>query len=205
MAEEKIIGTDQRISPNLNQLSKSIDQVGAKNPIDMLLTEGGEGFYQYVDWLGLAKDDNLVVLSSLHHYYYDADEMNNVKTLVNLKELNQIKQVENLLNTCLHILPTKSNFIGCFVNGRKTNRYALKQSSSPVDKEKDIEATENSIVSKFPLMNMLYSFMDSKINTFMSRTSVSSLLEDHGFTVINMTEVNGLTFFLSQKNGRAYN
>jgi hypothetical protein len=205
MVEETCIIENQKRGIKLSQRNNSTGSVATKKAVDMLVTEGGEGFYKYVDLIGLAKDDNMVVLSSQHHYYYDAEEMNNVMTLVNLKELNQIKQVKDLFNTCLLILPKNSNFIGCFVNNSKTNRYSLKPASSSGEIKRSTEAIENSIVSRFPFMNRLYSFLDSKTNTYMSKRSVSLLLEDYGFKVIDMTDHNGRTFFYSQKIGETYN
>jgi hypothetical protein len=43
--------------------------------------------------------------------------------------------------------------------------------------------------------------MDLKTNTYMSEASVTSLLKDYGFKVVDMTETNGLTFFHSRKVG----
>jgi hypothetical protein len=47
--------------------------------------------------------------------------------------------------------------------------------------------------------------MDSKTNNYLSEERVSSMLGVHGFKVIDMKEVNGLTFFHSQKVGIALN
>jgi hypothetical protein len=52
---------------------------------------------------------------------------------------------------------------------------------------------------------MLYSIMDLKTNSYMSKRSVSFLLKSYGFKVMDMTEMNGLTFFYSQKTGNTYN
>ena len=85
MAEKTDIQVDQSRNRDLNPLDSPIDSKGTNQAINILINEGGESFYKYVDWLGLANDPDLVVLSSLHHYYYDADEMNKVKTVINLK------------------------------------------------------------------------------------------------------------------------
>jgi hypothetical protein len=175
------------------------------DPIDILLTEGGENFYNYVNWLGLAKDPNLVVLSSLHHYYYDAEEMNKITTVINLKELNQIRQIKNFLHSSFHVLPHKSNFIGCFVDNNKTNPYELRINSSSNQNKRSVDAIENGIVSQIPFVNMLFGLMDSKINNYLSKRGVSLLLESYGFKVIDMTELNGLTYFHSQKVRSDYN
>jgi hypothetical protein len=170
------------------------------NPVfEILAAEGCEDFINYIEWLGLAKDPNLVVLSSIYHYYYDAEEMNNVKNVINLKKLNQIKQINSFLHTIFHILPHKSNFIGCFVDNKKINAFALKTNSSSYHNTKSFDDIENGIVSRIPFLNMLYSLMDSKTNRYMSARTVTLMLEDHGFKVLDMTELNGLTYFCAQK------
>lgn len=194
-----------RIRTNLNLPGSSIDAVGINEAMDILIAEGGAGFYNYVDWRGLSKDTNLIVLSSHHNYFYGAEEMSNVKTVINLKELNQIKRIKSILQSYLHFLPQRSNFVGCFVDNEKINGYVLRKSSSSFDNKKSFDAIENSIVSKIPFINMLYSIMDSRTNSYMSKRSVTSLLDDYGFKVMDMTEFNGLTFFHSQKIGNTYN
>jgi hypothetical protein len=177
----------------------SIDSIENSPVFRILAAEGCENFVNYMERLGLARDANLVVLSSQHYYYYDAEEMKNVSTVINLKELNQIKQIKSFLHSIFHILPQKSNFIGCFVDNKKINGYVLRNNSSSNHHTGSYNDIENGIVSRFPFLNMLYSLMDSKTNNYMSGKSVSLLLEDHGFKVIDMTEINGLTYFHSQK------
>ena len=63
------IMVNQKIRTNLSLLSNPIGLRRTNEAIDILLAEGGESFYNYVDWLGLVKDPDLVVLSSVHHYY----------------------------------------------------------------------------------------------------------------------------------------
>jgi hypothetical protein len=190
---------------NLNLPGRSGDFAVASEAVDKLITEGGESFYDYVAELGLVKDSNLIVLSSLHNYFYDADEMNDAKTVINLKELNQIKQLKSLLYSHLHLLPPKCNFVGCFVNNEKVERYALRNHTHPGEKILNNDDLELGIVSRFPLVNMLYSMMDLKTNMFMSERSVTLLLRVNGFKVLDMTDLNGLTFFHAQKVDETFN
>jgi hypothetical protein len=196
---------NQREITNLSFPLTSIDKAVSNEAIDNLIIEVGENFYNYVNRIGLAKDPNLIVLSSRHDYYYDAEEMNNIKTVINLKELNQIKQINSLLQSCMHLLPKGCNFVGYFVNNKKSKRYILRNSSDSYENKKNLEAIELGIISRFPFINKLYSIMDSKTSTYMSERSVALLLILHGFKVIDMTECNGLTFFHSQKVGLALN
>lgn len=184
---------------------RSADFNLASEAVANLITEGGENFYKYVDGIGLAKESNLIVLSSKHNYYYDCEEMNNAKTVIILKELNRIKQVKSILHSHLHYLPQRCNFVGCFVNNRKIERYALRNCSCFTEETKNSDELELGIVSKFPFINMMYSIMDLKTNTYMSERSVTLMLRVHGFKVMDMTESNGLTFFHSQKVEETFN
>jgi hypothetical protein len=190
---------NQRINTLINLGGTSIDLVRNSPGFEILSAEAAENFMDYVEMLGLAKDPNLVVLSSLRHYYYDAEEMINVNTVVNLKELNQIKQIKDFFHSIFHILPANCNFIGCFVDNKKQSSFILGNSPSDDHYKRNSDAIENGIASRSPFLNMIYSMIDSKTNKYMSERSVSILLEDHGFRVLDMTELNGLTYFLAQR------
>jgi len=65
--------------------------------------------------------------------------------------------------------------------------------------KKDFDPIESGIVSSVPFINRLYSIMDSRTNTFMSQSSISFLLEDYGFRILDMTEQEELIYFQAQK------
>ena len=131
--------------------------------------------------------------------------MNNAKTVVNLKELNRIKEIKSFLHSHLHFLPQRCNFLGCFVNNRKIERYTLRINLTAEKKVRNSDDVELGIVSRFPFINMLYSIMDSKTDAYMSENSVTLMLRVHGFKIMEMKEVNGLTYFHSQKAGACNN
>ncbi len=96
------------------------------NPIlENILTEGGNDFYQYMTWIGLDKEPNIMVLSSMHHYYYDHNDLKGIRTLVNIKKLNQIKHLESFLHTLYRIMPSKAYFVGCFKSNNHHGREFL--------------------------------------------------------------------------------
>ena len=150
------------------------------NPLlENILSEGGNDFYHYVSWIGLDKEPNLMVLSSMHHYYYDHDDLKGIRTLVNIKKLNQIKHLESFLHTLYRIMPSKAYFVGCF----KSNNHHVK--GIPIYQS-----------GKF--LNGLINFFDSDGNRNISKKSAAKLLENHGFKVFDITDINGLTYFWSQ-------
>ena len=205
MADKTGIIPIQSAATYLSIPANQRDLAAARKAKDTLITEGGVNFYNYIRKLGLEKDPGIVVISSLHHFYYDADDMNKVKTLVNVTELNNIKSVANFLHTCYQIMPQQSNLIGCFVDNKKIPRYKLRSSSSSNFDKRDFDAVENGIVSRVPFINRLYSMLDSKTNTYISQSSISFLLEDYGFKVLDMTELDERIYFQAKKARPAYN
>jgi hypothetical protein len=194
---------DQMIAANMFQKRFSFDKNGRTPVFDNLVNERCEYFFTYLDFVGLANASNLVVLSSNHHYFYDADELKDVKTVVNLKPLNHIKDIRNLLHNIFHLLPQKSNFVGCFINNKKQSVFYDKNNNLQTLLSGGTDTYENGIESRIPLINRMYSFMDFRTNRYMSSRTVSLLLEESGLKVLNMTEINGLTYFYAQKAQRS--
>lgn len=194
----RIIKSDPAFSPH------SIDLTVSSQAVDDLIMEGGQDFYNYVNKLGLAKS-NMIVLSSKHHYYYDADEIKRAKTFVHLKELNLIKQIRNLLGSYMLTLPENCSFVGSFINNEKFGRYALRNRLSVPESRKNSENAGLDIVSANPFINMMYNLMDRKTNTYMTEKIVTEMLGEYNFEVLDMTEHNERTYFHSRKVVRSYN
>ena len=147
-----------------------------------LISEGGENFFNYLKHLDLAKENNIMVLSSNHHYYYDSSDLQDIRTLVNLKKLNLIKNLDRFLHILFRILPSNANFIGCFSESNYRNNIGL-IFNQPAK-----------------LLSKIINFLDSRIDHDMNKDDVSKIFELHGFKVVDMTEINGQTFFRTRKN-----
>ena len=174
--ERQVKNTGNRIRTNSNK-SKNLPAKArnSKNP-DRLTGEVDENLLNYLNWHGLADEDNLLVLSSKLHYYYDYEELKEVTTLINLRKLNLVTHLDDFLGTLYNGLSPKTNFIGCFTD-RKTQKGV-------------------STVSR--LYKRFLNFLDAKIDFEIDGKDVSRLLESHGFKVMDMTEINGLTYFRTQ-------
>jgi F0F1-type ATP synthase gamma subunit len=196
--KEPIMASQQVItSPGL--LNIQSDLSGNHETIDKLIAEGGESLYNYVKWLGLTKDPNLIVLPSVHHYYFDNNDFKNINTLVNLKQLNQIKDIAGFFQSIIKIIPSNSNFIGCFLDNKTQYRNANKNTLSQYQLNHRVDPFENGITSRSNFLNTAYNYMDSKTNRYLTKKNVSTLLNKQGFKVLDMKELNGLTYFHTQK------
>ncbi len=147
--------------------------------VETVLSEGGEDFSTYLKLTGLAGESNLMVLSSMHHYYYDYSDLKGIRTLINLKELNQVNHLESFLHTLYRILPCQANFVGCFTDCNNN-------------------VSKKSFLKPARLFKGLVGIFDSAVTRPLSETRVTKLLEDHGFKVIDLTDINGRTYFRAQ-------
>lgn len=157
---------------------------GFSPDIITLISEGGFDFFRYIKGLGVSKENNLIVLSSKHHYYYDESDLKSVRVLVNLKKLNMIKHLDLFLNSLVRILPQDATFIGYFAENK---------------------AEKKNIFHPERLMNLISRFenlLDSKTSASMDRDEVSEMLEKNGFSIVDMTSMNGHTYFYSQYTRR---
>jgi hypothetical protein len=145
-----------------------------------MIAEDGDNFFRYLKDLGLTRENNLVVLSSRHHYFYDENELKNVTTLINLRKLNRIKYLDEFLYTLVQVLPPDTKFLGCFSD------FAVSEKS------------ETSFVRPIKRLKLKISSLYSGNEKMLNRTRVSEILESFGFKIIDMTDMNGLTYFCAQ-------
>jgi len=191
---------NRRIKRNQSILSNPAEISSNRvEAINNLIVEGGDSFYNYVDWIGLLKDPDLVVLSSVHHYFFENEDLKNTKTIINLKQLNLIKEIDLFFHSIFNIASPKSNFIGCFHDNETQYEDSINNILSQYNAINNIDPFENGIKSKNGFLNMVYNFLDSKTDRYLTKSKVSSLLNRQGFQVIDMTKLNGLTYFHSQK------
>ncbi|MFZ0282581.1 MAG: hypothetical protein WAL29_13095 [Bacteroidales bacterium] len=174
------VDTNQFINSNIGESAVAVDENQINPVFDNLAAEGGENFFHYINWLGLARDPNMMILSSIHHYYYDFNELNGIRTLINLKPLNQINHIDNFLNNVFRVLPLKANFVGCFKDNKIHSGMALP------------------FYQSFRFLNSLINIIDSKTDRFMARKDVIKLLESNEFRITDMTEISNVTYFCAQ-------
>lgn len=174
------IYTDRKVRANFNETRISGEKTKTNPVIDNLVKEGGENFFLYIDWHGLANESNMLVLPARKHYYYESGDLKSITTLINLKSLNLIKHLDSFLNNVCISLSPKTNFIGCFTD-RKSHNW-------------------KGFISR--IYKGLINFLDSTIDMDIDKNDALRLLETHGFKVIDMTEINGLTYFRAQNLNR---
>jgi hypothetical protein len=141
-----------------------------------LTAEGGVTFFKYLKSFDLFREPELLILSPNIHFYYDEEDLKDIRTFILLRKLNLIKDLDTFLDTLSHILPGNVNFVGCF-SDNKTLKW-------------------NGFVTS--ISNKITNILDSKTDHFLDKKDVSELLAKHGFKIIDMTEMDELILFYSQ-------
>jgi hypothetical protein len=157
-----------------------------------------ENFSNYLGKLNMGKDRNMMVLSA-NHYYYEAEELKSVRVLVNLKQLNDIKQVRDFLSSVFSVLPEHSYFIGCFFDNKKQSNLFSNPHGHRLNITGQSDAEESRISSRIPFLNMIYSLIGFKTNRYLTKTTVNSHLEEAALKLLDATEIEELTYFCAQK------
>lgn len=185
---------------SMNNVRSSLTAKSRLNGLFAELTAGvRQDLIAYLDEKGLSNDTSMLVIPSTRHYFYDAEDMKGVKTMVNLKPLNYVKEIRDFLRKVSGLMPHDSNFVGCFTDNKLQNGFSDKYSNLPRDFSEKAEAYENGIESRIPFINRMYSFIDLKTNRYLTRRTVTTLLEECGLQIVEMTDLNGLTYFHTRK------
>ena len=157
-----------------------LPEISSINPVlENIRSEAGTDLIQYLQILQLEKETSLMALSSRHHYYYESDELKSIKMLVNLKKLNNIKSLGSFLQTVVRVLPQEAIFIGYFKNDTG-NRSVFSFNQT----------------TKF--FNGLVNYFDSRTDRSLTKGDVSRLLEEFKLKVVDLTDINGMTYFCSR-------
>jgi len=158
-----------------------------------------EDFITFFDRVGLEVESGLLVLPHRNHYFYDFEEVKRVTTIVSLMKLNHIRELRGFVSKLSELLHYQANFVGCFADNKTRNRFSLKYDNFSGQPSEIPESYEIGIESRIPFVNRIYNLIDAKTDRSLTRETVTGLLNDFGFKVMNMTEQNRVTYFYSRK------
>lgn len=190
---------DQMNAPFFGINQRSIIGAEKSGTSDFIGLVNEDNLVEYMEWLGVRNDPNTLVLSGKNHFYYESEELKHINTIINLKDLNQVKQIKNYIETVHYILKDRGNFIGYFTDNTKKSLFKSFFNSY------DSDSIEKGTVMWGPFFDMINDLMYSGSGKYLSNKSVRQLLEENGFRVSDMSELDGHTFFHAQIVSPAYN
>lgn len=138
----------------------------------LFLKKENKDFYKYIDTFNYI--NKILILPYKNHFFFTSDEVQNYKIILNLKELNYIKNLNTFLSS-LQCISSNSVFCGCFKNNKsKSHKYV-----------------------KF-LISILHIF-DYNMERLLSEREINSFFNTYKFKIFNVTEINNLTYFCAKK------
>jgi hypothetical protein len=162
-------------------------------------SERCEDFYTYLDWLGLINNGEPIILPKSHHYYFTPEDLKSTETIVSLKLLNNIEKVKDFLSCVGQVMPVNSYFIGSFFDRSSRMDYYYSGPDTNYKRDKDTGSKNYHIKSRIAFLNMILNIIDMRKNRFLTKKTVSLMLETFGMKVLDMTKLNGLAYFCAQK------
>ncbi len=141
-----------------------------------LSKEVNTNFSIYLNMMKI-KNNDVLVLSPINHYYYNFDELSNVKTLVHTKEFNKIHNIHKFLSDVSRVLSNKSTFIGCFEDNK------IRKTVTHFDK----------------ILFWFLNFSEMNGRKYLSRKMMLKLFLKYGFKVVDITEIGRYTYFCVKK------
>lgn len=166
-----------------------------------LLNEDCEDFYNYVDWLDLVKSPNIIVIPATNSFFYIPEDMAGTETVINLKPLNLIKNVKAYLDKMHSFLPEYTYLTGCYedyFNGDKRDRNFNNTGNNMREKTAG-RNTDSAFLSASKISHLIHELFTRRLRTGLTRESARALLQDAGFTVLDITPLNNKTYFCAQK------
>jgi len=143
----------------------------------------GFSFFRYLWSAGLTKESGMIILSSHEGANWGRRDLKDARMLVNLRRLDLIKHLEMFVSSLVRLLPPETTFVGCF-----SQRGFISAGAGGSD-------------SHGGFWNGLAGHGTGTCQ-MLNRARVSALLEGSGLEVIEMREMNGLTYFHSRKMSR---
>lgn len=129
-------------------------------------------FSFYLDSLNIKMNQNILVLTS--HYYYNLDELSHVNAIVHTQELNKVSNLQVLMSNMMKGLSNGTKFIGCFI--------------------------DNKIYYKSKIGYWMFHLIDPENSKYVTRKRVIKLFIKFGLRIVDMTEVNGITYFCVKRH-----
>lgn len=146
--------------------------------IENLISEGGSNFVRYLGWLDMLNQENIILLSPKHHYFFDHSELKCSTTLILLKKLNLLEDPEGLLRDISGAIIPGSSLLGHFPGSHKRSGRT--------------EAISN-------IYSRIINYLDIKIQKGFDSQSVVNLIESNGFQVADMTLIRNTIYFRAIK------
>jgi len=201
MARTEHIGLKKTLRVKESLVTKKAPDNGSvqHSLYDTLCSEDCEDFYNYLDWLDLASSSKTLVLPRNKHFYYSSEDFQGLEVLVNLKCLNKLAELNHFLETIYSSLEDLCYFTGCFQDSDNLKKEMPGYIKYLEEKEVDQLKHKNNNAALAWFSDKFARLFNTHADITLSKQITRMLLKMSGFTILDMTELNGKTYFCVQK------
>jgi len=207
--------TSQNIyTPTMRRVKESLvtertprPQMGSakRRLFENLASDGCTDFYNYLDWLDLAAIKDTLIIPKRNHFFFSKEDFIGKETIINLKCLNKVQELKEYVNTLYNYLPENCYFTACFQESDIFKEEVPDYKKYLAGDSESISIKNNGPSKHSWLSLTLSRLFKSETNNILSRRSIKMILRDAGFTVLDITELNGKTYLCAQKRRVTFN
>jgi lipopolysaccharide/colanic/teichoic acid biosynthesis glycosyltransferase len=179
-------------------------EIRLRTPNDLqkaILNESNQEVYDYISsHLDLEKNFKSILFSSHTKSYIDNVDFNNLKAIINLKQINHIHNLNNHYRAVNKLLPDAGIYIG------KAETYHLRNARFYRDFGKIfgtlihfIDFIFNRVIPRISFFEKIYEFVTFKSVHVLSRAEVLGRLVFCGFDIIEFKEIDKMVYFVGIK------
>jgi hypothetical protein len=165
-----------------------------------LLEEVNEVVVDYFKSIPFVMDQKVLYLSTIRHYIFDSATLYDVKTVLNLRLINQIAHINYFLYNTNRMLPMKGFYLGCFESRvQQKNRIKSVKTFSLGSITYLIFSFFHRFLPKIPLIRSFYLFVTGGSLKCLTENDLANLLSKNGFSITHSSSIHGKTYFAAQK------
>lgn len=167
---------------------------------DKLVNELGEDVFIYLHKMGATNDENIILISPIRHYLYSSSELKFVKTVINTREINDTRQIKRFLRNFNRVLNMKCYFVGKFTD-YKDKKEQVKEEFPIIISHAllFIHTLNHKIIPKIPILNWIQYLYNGRKFKYLTSKKVKQLMTQNGFHLIDIKQINGVSYFVAQK------
>ncbi len=158
----------------------------------------------YLELLRL-RPNKSIVLSPDGHYFFKKDELEKTDLVISQKSLNRVKNLKSFLKNINSNIPEGCYFTGCLESQEKKHGTVPEYYRYLYDEEMhNIQYGKESGI-KLNLFDRILNMLN--LTGRPDKENLTALLNETGFSVRDILEINGKIYFCTQKSGdftRAY-
>lgn len=170
---------------------------------ELLIKEQGSDAADFISLnVDISSSDTHILKTNLL-FPVEAIEDGSIDSIVNLNKINDIRGINDFFKAVNSKLPLDGKFIGCFEGQAQRRRRILKKYTFLLAQIYFLsDFIFKRVFPKLLLTRWFYFFITAGRNRVISKAESLGRLVFSGFDIIDVKEINGLTYFLCKKTLR---